>query len=85
MWLKIIVSVLPAVVIGLPLDDWLDEHLYAPVPVAVMLMAAPAAPSAVTGTPMASGEEKPNRGFRIKSILSARRGSSMMPSYALPV
>ena len=38
MWLKIIVSVLPAVVIGLPLDDWLDEHLYAPVPVAVMLI-----------------------------------------------
>ena len=38
MWLKIFVSVLPAVIIGLPLDDWLDEHLYKPVPVALMLI-----------------------------------------------
>ena len=38
MWMKIIVSVLPAVIIGLPLDDWLDEHLYKPVPVALMLI-----------------------------------------------
>ncbi len=38
LWLKIIVSVLPAVIIGLPLDDWLDSHLYRPVPVAVMLI-----------------------------------------------
>ena len=38
MWLKIAVSVLPAVIIGLPLDDWLDEHLYRPVPVALMLI-----------------------------------------------
>ena len=38
MWLKIAVSVLPAIVIGLPLDDWLDEHLYRPVPVAFMLI-----------------------------------------------
>ena len=38
LWLKIAVSVLPSVVIGLPLDDWLDEHLYRPVPVAVMLI-----------------------------------------------
>ena len=38
MWLKIAVSVLPAIIIGLPLDDWLDEHLYRPVPVAVMLI-----------------------------------------------
>lgn len=38
MWVKILVSVLPAVIIGLPLDDWLDEHLYKPVPVALMLI-----------------------------------------------
>ena len=38
MWLKIAVSVLPAIIIGPPLDDWLDEHLYRPVPVAVMLI-----------------------------------------------
>ena len=38
MWLKILVSVLPAIIIGLPLDDWLDEHMYKPVPVAIMLI-----------------------------------------------
>lgn len=38
LWLKIAVSVLPAVIIGLPLDDWLTEHLYRPVPVAMMLI-----------------------------------------------
>lgn len=39
MWLKIAVSCLPAIIIGLPLDDWMDEHLYTPVVVAVMLIA----------------------------------------------
>ncbi len=38
MWLKIAVSCLPAIIIGLPLDDWLDEHLYTPVVVALMLI-----------------------------------------------
>ena len=38
MWLKIIVSCLPAAVIGLPLDDWLDEHLFNYVTVALMLI-----------------------------------------------
>ena len=28
MWLKILVSCVPAIVIGLPFDDWLDEHFY---------------------------------------------------------
>lgn len=39
LWLKILVSCLPAIIIGLPLDDWLDEHLYTPVVVALMLIA----------------------------------------------
>ena len=38
LWLKILVSVLPAIVIGLPLDDWLDAHFYNPVVVALMLI-----------------------------------------------
>lgn len=38
LWLKIIVSVVPAVMIGLPLDDWLDAHLYNPITVAIMLI-----------------------------------------------
>ncbi len=38
MWLKIAVSCVPAVIIGLPLDDWMDAHLYTPVVVAAMLI-----------------------------------------------
>ena len=38
LWLKVIVAVLPSAVIGLLLDDWLDEHLYNYVVVAVMLI-----------------------------------------------
>jgi undecaprenyl-diphosphatase len=38
MWVKILVSVLPAIAIGLPLDDWLDEHLYNATVVALMLI-----------------------------------------------
>lgn len=38
LWLKIIVSVIPAVIVGLPLDDWLDAHLYNAPTVAVMLI-----------------------------------------------
>ncbi len=28
LWFKVIVAVLPSVIIGLPLDDWLDAHFY---------------------------------------------------------
>ena len=38
MWLKIAVSCLPAIVIGLPLDDWMDAHLYNSYVVAAMLI-----------------------------------------------
>ncbi|MDR0889248.1 MAG: undecaprenyl-diphosphate phosphatase [Oscillospiraceae bacterium] len=38
MWLKIALSCLPAILIGLPLDDWFDEHLYNPTVVALMLI-----------------------------------------------
>ncbi|MEE1114494.1 MAG: undecaprenyl-diphosphate phosphatase [Eubacterium sp.] len=38
LWIKIIISVIPAVIIGLPLDDWLDAHLYNPITVALMLI-----------------------------------------------
>ena len=38
LWAKILVAVLPAAVIGLPLDDWFDAHLHKPVPVAIALM-----------------------------------------------
>ena len=38
LWLKIIVGCLPAAVIGLLLDDWVDEHLYNSWVVAIMLI-----------------------------------------------
>ncbi len=38
MWLKILVSCIPAAVIGLLFDDWIEEHLYNYITVAVMLI-----------------------------------------------
>lgn len=38
LWFKIIVACIPAVIVGLLLDDWIDAHLYKPVVVAVMLI-----------------------------------------------
>lgn len=38
LWVKVVIAVLPAIVVGLPLDDWLDEHLYNYVIVAITLI-----------------------------------------------
>lgn len=38
MWCKVVVSCLPAAVVGLLLDDWIDAHFYNPWVVAVMLI-----------------------------------------------
>ncbi|HIU75191.1 MAG TPA: undecaprenyl-diphosphate phosphatase [Candidatus Pelethocola excrementipullorum] len=38
LWLKIVVACLPAMVIGLPLDDWMEEHLHNYFVVALMLI-----------------------------------------------
>ncbi|MGN0984376.1 MAG: undecaprenyl-diphosphate phosphatase, partial [Gemmiger sp.] len=38
LWIKILVACLPAGVLGLLLDDWMDAHLYNSVVVAVMLI-----------------------------------------------
>jgi undecaprenyl-diphosphatase len=37
-WYKVIIGILPAAVIGIPLDDWLDAHLYNYQTVALMLV-----------------------------------------------
>ncbi|HEX6984229.1 MAG TPA: undecaprenyl-diphosphate phosphatase, partial [Planctomycetaceae bacterium] len=37
--LSLIVGTLPAVVIGLPTEDWIEKHLFRPVPVAAALVA----------------------------------------------
>ena len=38
LWFKVIVAIIPSALIGLPLDDWMDEHLHTPVVVAAMLI-----------------------------------------------
>ncbi|MEG1073891.1 MAG: undecaprenyl-diphosphate phosphatase [Ruthenibacterium sp.] len=38
MWFKVVVATLPAMIIGLPLDDWMTEHLHNPPVVAAMLI-----------------------------------------------
>ncbi len=38
LWLMVLVAVVPSAVVGLVLDDWLDEHLYNYIVVAAMLI-----------------------------------------------
>ncbi len=38
LWAKVIVAMLPAAIIGIPLDDWFDTHFYNSVVVAVALI-----------------------------------------------
>ena len=38
LWFKVVAAVLPSAVVGLLLDDWMDEHLYNYIVVAVMLI-----------------------------------------------
>lgn len=38
LWIKVIIACIPSILIGLPFDDWLDEHLYNPTVVSIMLI-----------------------------------------------
>lgn len=38
LWFKVVVAVLPSVVVGFPLNDWMDAHLHTPQVVASMLI-----------------------------------------------
>lgn len=38
LWVKVLIAILPVMVIGLPLDDWFEEHFHHFVPVALMLI-----------------------------------------------
>lgn len=38
LWSKVLIACIPAAIIGLPLDDWLDAHFYKFLPVAIMLI-----------------------------------------------
>lgn len=38
LWLKVLIAILPALLLGLPFDDLLEKHLYHFVPVALMLI-----------------------------------------------
>ena len=39
LWFKVVMAVVPSAVVGLLLDDWMDEHLYNYIVVAIMLIA----------------------------------------------
>ena len=38
LWFKVVVAVIPSALVGLLLDDWMDEHLYNYIVVAIMLI-----------------------------------------------
>lgn len=38
LWIKVIIASIPAAIIGLILDDWMDEHLFNPIVVAITLI-----------------------------------------------
>lgn len=38
LWFKVIVAIIPSVILGLPLDDWLEENFHSFLPVAIMLI-----------------------------------------------
>ncbi|MBJ6745569.1 undecaprenyl-diphosphate phosphatase [Streptococcus sp. 121] len=38
LWSKVLVAILPAMVIGVPLDSWFEAHFYNPVSIALMLI-----------------------------------------------
>jgi len=38
LWLMVVIAILPSALIGLPLDDWMDEHLHTAPVVAAMLV-----------------------------------------------
>ena len=38
LWVKIVVACLPAMIVGLPLDDWMEEHLHNGIVVAIALI-----------------------------------------------
>ena len=61
LWLKVVVAVVPSAVVGLLLDDWMDEHLYNYIVVAVMLV--------LYGIAFLFVEKwNASRSFRIKSV-----------------
>ena len=38
LWIKVVIACLPAMIIGIPLDDWMEKHLHKSVPIAAMLI-----------------------------------------------
>ncbi|KAF1305617.1 undecaprenyl-diphosphate phosphatase [Enterococcus saccharolyticus] len=38
LWFKVVVAIIPSAIIGLPLDNWLEEHFHKFLPVAIMLI-----------------------------------------------
>lgn len=38
LWIRVVVAILPSAIVGIPLDDWMDEHLHNAPVVAAMLV-----------------------------------------------
>ena len=38
LWIMVVIAILPSAIIGLPLDDWIDEHLHTNIVIACMLI-----------------------------------------------
>ena len=61
LWCKIVVACVPAAVLGILLDDWLDAHLYNSVVVAIMLIVYGAAFILIERRPRVPATTKLNR------------------------
>ena len=57
LWFKVVVAVLPSAVIGLLLDDWMDEHLYNYIVVAITLILYGVAFLFIEKKPLRSGQK----------------------------
>lgn len=60
LWAKVLIACLPAIIIGLPLDDWLDKHFYNFEVVALMLI--------LYGIAFIVIEKRPDRDLKVKSL-----------------
>ena len=38
LWIMVVIAILPSAIIGLPLDDWIDEHLHTNIVIACMMI-----------------------------------------------
>ena len=62
LWFKILIACIPAAIVGILFDEWLEEHLYSAVVVAIMLV--------LVGIAFIIIENKSDKSFSSKYIFS---------------